>query len=144
VFPDRYGNAMIEPKISRGVYNDNSSIIGIAITAQLLIYSGLTFMVGKVLLPTLLTPVYDLIHSRNYRFLVSSVMVLFAGNYLFQRLYSSQPTLNAGVISVVTRVCIANIGGLIIEHNFPNILMAVGLMLVIVGATITVYARSQL
>lgn len=41
--------------------------IGIAVAAQLLIYSGLTFMVGK-LLPTLLTPVYDLVPPGNYRF----------------------------------------------------------------------------
>jgi drug/metabolite transporter (DMT)-like permease len=101
-------------------------------------------MVGKLLLPTLLTPVYDLIPSGNYRFLVSSVTIIFAGNYLFQHLYSSHPVLNAGVISVVTGVFTVNIGGLIIEHKFPNILMATGLMLVIVGATITVYARSQL
>ncbi len=60
--------------------------IGIAIVAQLLIYSGLTFMVGK-LLPTLLTPVYDLVSPGNYRFLVFSVTVILAGNYLFQRLY---------------------------------------------------------
>jgi len=70
--------------------------------------------------------------------------VILAGNYLFQRLYSWQPVLNAGIISVVTGVWIVNIGGLIIEHKSPNILMATGLMLVIVGATITVYARSQL
>lgn len=117
--------------------------IRIAVAAQLLIYSGLTFMVGK-LLPTLLTPVYALVPPGNYRFLVSSATVILAGNYLFQRLYSRQPVLNAGIISVVTGVCIVNIGGLIIEHKFPNILMATGLMLVIVGATITVYARSQL
>jgi hypothetical protein len=117
--------------------------IGIAVAAQLLIYSGLTFMVGK-LLPTLLTPVYDLVPPGNYRFLVPSATVILAGNYLFQRLYSWQPVLNAGIISVVTGICIVNIGGLIIEQKFPNILMATGLMLVIVGATITVYARSRL
>ena len=117
--------------------------IGVAVAAQLLIYSGLTFMVGK-LLPTLLTPVYDVIPPGNYRFLTSSLTVILAGNYLFQRLYSWQPVLNAGVISVVTGICIVNIGGLIIEQKFPNILMASGLILVIVGATITVYARSQL
>jgi hypothetical protein len=49
--------------------------IGIAVAAQLLIYSGLTFMVGK-LLPTLLTPVYDLVPPGNYRFLVSSATVI--------------------------------------------------------------------
>jgi hypothetical protein len=41
-------------------------------------------------------------------------------------------------------VCIVNIGGLIIEQRFPNILMVTGLILVIVGTTITVYARSRL
>jgi hypothetical protein len=77
--------------------------VGIAVVAQLLIYSGLTFMVGK-LLPTLLTPVYDVVPAGNYRFLVSSATVILAGNYLFQRLYSWQPVLNAGIISVVTGV----------------------------------------
>ena len=55
-----------------------------------------------------------------------------------------QPILNAGVISVVTGVCIVNIDGLIIEHKFCNILMAIGSIPVIVGAIITVYARGQL
>jgi hypothetical protein len=44
----------------------------------------------------------------------------------------------------VTGVCIVNIGDLIIEHRVPNILVVAGLILVIVGATITVYAMSQL
>jgi hypothetical protein len=35
-------------------------------------------------------------------------------------------------------------GVLIIEHKFPNILLAPGLMLVLVRAAITVYTRSQL
>lgn len=117
--------------------------IAIAIAAQTLIYSGLTFMVGK-LLPNLLTPIYHLVPAGNCRFLVSSFTIILAGNYLFQRLYSWQPVLIAGVISVVTGICIVNVGGLIIEQKFPNILMLSGLILVIVGATITVYARSQL
>jgi len=109
----------------------------------MLIYSGLTFMVGK-LMPGLLTPIYHVVPAGNYRFLASSFTLILAGNFLFQRLYSWQPVLNAGIISVVSGICIVNVGGLIIEQKFPNVLMLSGLMLVIVGATITVYARSQL
>jgi hypothetical protein len=93
--------------------------IGIAVAARLLIYFGLTFMVGK-LLPTLkiiadsIDSGYDFVPPGNYRFLVSSATAILAGNYLFQRLYSWQPVLNVGIISVVTGVCIVNIGGLII------------------------------
>jgi hypothetical protein len=117
--------------------------IVVAVAAQLLIYSGLTFMVGK-LLPNLLTSVYHLVPAGNYRFLISSFTLILAGNYLFQRLYSWQPVLNAGIISIVSGICIVNVGGLIIDQKFPNALMISGLMLVIVGATVTVYARSQL
>jgi hypothetical protein len=117
--------------------------IAVAVAAQLLIYSGLTFMVGKFL-PNQLTSVYQLVPAGNYRFLVSSFTLILAGNYLFQRLYSCQPILNAGIISVVSGICIVNVGGLLIEQKFPNLLMVSGLMLVIAGATITVYARSQL
>jgi len=117
--------------------------IVVAIAAQLFIYSGLTFMAGK-LFPNILTPVYHLVPGGNYRFLFSSLTVILAGNYLFQRLYSLQPVLNAGIISITTGICIISIGGLIIEQKTPSVLMMLGLMLVILGAIISIYARGQL
>ena len=119
------------------------SALAVAIAAQMFIYSGLTFMAGK-LFPNFLTPIYDLVPGGNYRFVVSSLTVILAGNYLFQRLYSLQPVLNAGIISVTVGICIVSVGGLIIEHKLPSVLMVLGLMLVISGAVISVYARSQL
>jgi drug/metabolite transporter (DMT)-like permease len=117
--------------------------IAIAVAAQVFIYTGLTFMAGK-LLPSFLTPLYQLIPGENYRFVVSSLTVILAGNYLFQRLYSLQPVLNATIISVTVGICIASVGGLLIEQKSPSILMMLGLSLVILGAVVSVYARSQL
>jgi hypothetical protein len=117
--------------------------IGVAIAAQMLIYTGLTFMAGK-LFPDMLTPLYHLMPGGNYRFLISSMTVILAGNYLFQRLYLLQPVLNASIISVTVGICIASIGGLVIEHKLPSLLMIFGLGLVVVGAAISVYARSHL
>ena len=117
--------------------------IGIALVAQLFIYFGLVFMAGK-LLPNLLTPVYHLIPDSNFRLLFSSVTVMLIGNYFFQRLYSLQPVLIAGIISTVTGVFIVNIGGLIIERKAPSVLLSVGVTVLVTGAIVCVYARSRL
>jgi hypothetical protein len=117
--------------------------VAIAIAAQTLIYTGLTFMAGK-LFPDFLTPIYQLIPGGNHRFVVSSLTVMLAGNYLFQRLYSQQSVLNAAIISVTVGICIASVGGLVIEQKLPNMLMILGLTLVLSGAVISVYARNHL
>jgi hypothetical protein len=117
--------------------------IGIALVAQLFIYFGLVFMAGK-LLPNLLTPVYHLIPDSNFRLLFSSVTVMLIGNYFFQRLYSLQPVLIAGIISTVTGVFIVNVGGLIIERKAPSVLLTVGVTVLVTGAIVCVYARSRL
>ena len=111
--------------------------------AQIFIYSGLIFMAGK-LLPDLLTPIYHLLPGASYRLLFSSLTVMLIGNYFFQTLYSLQPVLIAGIISTVTGITIVSVGGLIIEQKMPNILMAIGVMVLVTGAIICVYARSRL
>jgi drug/metabolite transporter (DMT)-like permease len=110
--------------------------------AQIFIYSGLIFMAGK-LLPNLLTPIYHLLPSPSYRLLFSSLTVMLVGNYFFQTLYSLQPVLIAGIISTVTGITIVSVGGLIIEQKMPNILMAIGVMVLVTGAIICIYARSR-
>ena len=117
--------------------------IGVAIVAQIFIYTGLIFMAGK-LLPNLLTPIYHLLPGPSYRLLFSSLTVMLIGNYFFQTLYSLQPVLIAGIISTVTGITIVSVGGLIIEQKIPNILMAIGVMVLVMGAVICVYARSRL
>ena len=117
--------------------------IGAAILAQIFIYSGLIFMAGK-LLPNLLTPIYHLVPSPRCRLLFSSLTVMLIGNYFFQHLYSLQPVLIAGIISTVTGIAIVSVGGLIIEQKMPNILMALGVIMLVTGAVICVYARSRL
>jgi hypothetical protein len=117
--------------------------IGVAIVAQIFIYSGLIFMAGK-LLPNLLTSIYHLVPSPRCRLLFSSLTVMLIGNYFFQHLYSLQPVLTAGIISTVTGIAIVSIGGLIIEQKMPNILMAIGVIVLVAGAVICVYARSRL
>ena len=117
--------------------------IGAAILAQIFIYSGLIFMAGK-LLPNLLTPIYHLVPSPRCRLLFSSLTVMLIGNYFFQHLYSLQPVLIAGIISTVTGIAVVSVGGLIIEQKMPNILMALGVIVLVTGAVICVYARSRL
>ena len=117
--------------------------IATAIVAQTFIYSGLIFMAGK-LLPSLLAPIYDLVPGPRCRLLFSSLTVMLFGNHFFQHLYSSQPVVIAGIISTVTGIIVISAGGLIIEHKTPNILMATGVMVLVTGAVICVYARSRL
>jgi hypothetical protein len=117
--------------------------IGIAIAAQMFIYSGLIFMAGK-LFPRLLAPVYHLAPTANYRVVISTLTVMLAGNYLFQRLYSMQPVLIAGIISTVAGILIVNTAGLIIEQKPPNILLVIGIIVLVSGAVVCVYARSRL
>ena len=117
--------------------------IGAAILAQIFIYSGLIFMAGK-LLPNLLTPIYHLVPSPRCRLLFSSLTVMLIGNYFFQHLYSLQPVLIAGIISTVTGIAVVSVGGLIIEQKMPNILTALGVIVLVTGAVICVYARSRL
>jgi hypothetical protein len=117
--------------------------IATAVTAQLLIYSGLIFMAGK-LLPTFLTPIYHLVPAASCRLLLSSTTIMLAGNFFFQRLYNSQPVLIAGIISTVCGILIVNAGGLIIEQRLPSILMGAGVLMLVIGAVICIYARSQL
>jgi drug/metabolite transporter (DMT)-like permease len=107
------------------------------------IYAGLIFMAGK-LLPDLLTSIYHLIPSANCRVLLSTFTVMLAGNYFFQHLYSIQPVLIAGIISAVTGILIVNTGGLIIEQKPPSVLMGVGIIILVAGAVVCVYARSRL
>jgi drug/metabolite transporter (DMT)-like permease len=111
--------------------------------AQIFIYFGLIFMAGK-LLPNLLTPMYHLLPDPSCRLLFSSLTVMLIGNYFFQTLYSLQPVLIAGIISTVTGITIVSVGGLIIEQKMPNVLMAIGVMVLVTGAVICVYARSRL
>jgi hypothetical protein len=115
----------------------------IAIAAQSFIYSGLIFMAGK-LFPTALTPVYNLMPTASYRVVFCTATVMLVGNYFFQRLYSMQPVLTAGIISTVIGILIVNAGGLIIEQKLPNRLLVVGVMILITGAVICVYARTRL
>jgi drug/metabolite transporter (DMT)-like permease len=117
--------------------------IAIAVAAQMFIYTGLTFMAGK-LFPAFLTPIYQFIPGGNHRFVVASLTVMLAGNYLFQRLYSLQSVLNAAIISVTAGIFIASVGGLVLEQKLPNMLMVLGLTLVLSGAVISVYARNHL
>ena len=117
--------------------------IGIAIAAQTFIYSGLIFMAGK-LFPRLLAPVYHLVPTANNRVVFCTLTVMLMGNYLFQRLYSMQPVLIAGIISAVSGILIVNTGGLIIEQKTPDILMVIGVMVLVTGAVVCVYARSRL
>ena len=117
--------------------------IGAAILAQIFIYSGLIFMAGK-LLPNLLTPIYHLVPSPRCRLLFSSLTVMLIGNYFFQHLYSLQPVLIAGIISTVTGIAVVSVGGLIIEQKMPNILTALGVIVLVTGTVICVYARSRL
>ena len=117
--------------------------IAVAIAAQTFIYSGLIFMAGK-LLPNLLSPVYQLAPTANYRVAFATFTVMLVGNYLFQCLYSLQPVLIAGIISTATGVLIVNMGGLIIERKTPNILMAIGIITLVTGAIVCVYARNRL
>jgi len=117
--------------------------VGVALAAQTFIYSGLIFMAGK-LFPNLLTPIYHLIPTANYRVILSTFTVMLMGNYLFQRLYSLQPILIAGIISTVTGILIVTTGGLIIEQKPPNILMVIGVLVLVTGAVVCVYARSRL
>jgi hypothetical protein len=70
--------------------------------------------------------------------------VMFAGNYFFQRLYTMQPVLIAGIISTVVGILIVNAGGLIIEQKMPNKTLIMGVIILIAGAVLCVYARSRL
>ena len=117
--------------------------IAVAIVAQIFIYSGLVFMSGK-LLPNALTPIYHLLPSPSYRLLFSSLTVMLVGNYFFQTLYSLQPVLIAGIISTVTGITIVSLGGLIIEQKMPYISTVIGVLVLLTGAVICVYARSRL
>jgi drug/metabolite transporter (DMT)-like permease len=117
--------------------------IGVAIAAQTFIYAGLVFMSGR-LFPNFLEPIYNLIPTPNYRVVFSTFTVMLIGNYLFQRLYSLQPILTAGIISAVTGILIVNTGGLIIERKPPTVLMAIGVIVLVTGAAVCVYARSRL
>jgi drug/metabolite transporter (DMT)-like permease len=117
--------------------------IAVAIAAQTFIYSGLIFMTGK-LLPNLLAPIYQLAPNVSYRVAFSTFTVMFIGNYLFQRLYSLQPVLVAGIISTVTGILIINTGGLIIERKPPNLLMVIGVVILVTGAVVCVHARDRL
>ena len=117
--------------------------VGIALAAQTFIYSGLIFMAGK-LFPDLLTPIYHLIPTPNYRIMFATCTVMLIGNYFFQHLYSVQPILIAGIISTVTGILIVTTGGLIIEQKPPNILLAIGVLVLVTGAVVCVYARSRL
>jgi len=117
--------------------------IGAAILAQIFIYSGLIFMAAK-LLPNLLTLIYHLVPSPRCRLLFSSLTVMLIGNYFFQHLYSLQPVLIAGIISTAVGIAVVSVGGLIIEQKMPNILMALGVIVLVTGAVICVYARSRL
>ena len=117
--------------------------VGVALAAQTFIYSGLIFMAGK-LFPKLLIPVYNLIPTPNYRIMFATCTVMLIGNYCFQRLYSVQPILIAGIISTVTGILIVTTGGLIIEQKPPNILLAIGVLVLVTGAVVCVYARSRL
>ena len=44
----------------------------------------------------------------------------------------------------MTGITIVSVGGLIIEQKMPNILMVIGVIVLVTGAVICVYARSRL
>jgi hypothetical protein len=117
--------------------------ISIAVAAQMFIYSGLTFMAGK-LFPTTLTPIYNLMPTASYRVAFATLTVMLVGNYFFQRLYSIQPVLIAGIISTVVGILIVNIVGLIIEQKLPDRLLVLGIIILLTGAVVCVYARSRM
>jgi hypothetical protein len=117
--------------------------ISVAMVAQMLIYSGLIFMAGK-LFPSVLGPIYHLIPTGYYRIIFCTMTVMLAGNYFFQRLYTMQPVLIAGIISTVVGILIVNAGGLIIEQKMPNRALIMGITILIAGAVVCVYARSRL
>jgi hypothetical protein len=100
-------------------------------------------MAGK-LLPDLLTPIYHLVPGPSYRLLFSSLTVMLIGNYSSQHLYTLQPVLIAGIISTVTGITIVSVAGLLIEQKMPNTLMVIGVIVLVTGALICVYARSRL
>ncbi len=114
-----------------------------AIVAQLLIYSGLLFMAGK-LLPAALAPVYHVVPGSNYRLFLATMTVMLIGNLFFQRLYYLQPVLTAGIISTVCGICIVTVGGLMVDHKAPSLLLSVGVVVLLIGAVICVYARDHL
>jgi drug/metabolite transporter (DMT)-like permease len=114
-----------------------------AVFAQILVYSGFIFMTGK-LFPTLLFRVYHLFPEPSDRLLLSTVTIMLAGNFLFQRLYYSQSVLTAGSISTVCGILVVNAGGLIIEQRAPNVLMFAGVLLLVVGAVFCIYARARI
>lgn len=113
-----------------------------ALPAQILIYSGFIFMTGK-LFPNLLAPIYHFIPTAGYRLLLSTVTIMLAGNFLFQKLYYSQSVLIAGTISTICGILIVNAGGLILEQRAPNVLMLTGVVLLILGAAFCIYARTR-
>jgi hypothetical protein len=117
--------------------------ISVATVAQMFIYCGLTFMAGK-LFPAVLSPIYHLMPTASYRVILGTMTVMLAGNYFFQRLYSMQPVLIAGILSTVVGILIVNAGGLIIEQKLPNKALIMGVALLITGAVVCVYARSRL
>jgi drug/metabolite transporter (DMT)-like permease len=96
------------------------------------------------LFPTALTPIYNLMPTASYRIVFSTLTIMLVGNYFFQRLYSMQPVLIAGIISTVVGILIVNTGGLIIEQKLPNKLLIMGIIILISGAIVCVYARTQL
>jgi type IV secretory pathway VirB3-like protein len=69
---------------------------------------------------------------------------MLAGNFLFQRLYYSQPALIAGTVSTVCGILIVNAGGLIVEQRAPSVLMVAGVLLLVVGAVLCIYARTRI
>ena len=114
-----------------------------AMFAQIFIYSGFIFMTGR-LFPTLLAPIYHLFPTPGHRLLFSTATIMLAGNFLFQRLYYSQPVLIAGTVSTVCGILIVNAGGLIVEQRAPSVLMVAGVLLLIVGAVLCIYARTRI
>jgi hypothetical protein len=116
---------------------------GIAMLAQISIYLGFIFMTGR-LFPRFLAPVYHCLSTPGQRLILSTVTIMLVGNFLFQRLYSSQSVLVAGTISTVCGILTVNAGGLIIEQRVPNVLMVAGIVLLIVGAVFCIFARIRL
>jgi intracellular septation protein A len=114
-----------------------------AIMAQMSVYCGLLFMAGK-LFPKTLQPIYEFMPLAYQRLGLATLSFILIGNVLFQRLYTSQPVIRAGILTLVSGVLIVNISGLIIERKLPNFPLVLGLLLVMSGGVIAIYARDNL
>jgi drug/metabolite transporter (DMT)-like permease len=111
--------------------------------AQFCIYAGITFLTGQFI-PSILYRVYEVIPTGTWRLVIAMMMFFTIGNYLFKCLYTMQPTLIAGIISIVTGVIAMMITGSLVEQKMPNLVILSGITLVIIGGIISIYGRNTM